>query len=85
MDPERVTALLESERLEAERLRFLETTRGPAEALAFARQTRTGYRRAVLARAAPAGDADFRLRLLASYCYLKRYITAAEANPRTSR
>ena len=66
----------DSQALEAERLRFLETTRGAAAARAFARQTCSGYRRAVLARAAPAADPVFGLRLLASYCYFKRYLAA---------
>lgn len=76
-DTERAGIFRDSQALEAERLRFLETTRGAEDALAFARQTCLGYRRAVVARAAPAGDPVFRLRLLASYCYLKRYIATA--------
>lgn len=70
----------QSERLEEARMRFMETDRGQAAALAFARQTRDSYRRAVVARTAPAGDAIFRLRLIASYCYLKRYIAASGGN-----
>ena len=67
-----------SELLEAARVRFLEVNRGHEAALAFAHQTRNSYRHAVLTRTAPAGDPVFRLRLLASYCYLKRYIAATE-------
>jgi hypothetical protein len=68
----------QSEQLEAARMSFMETDRGHAAALAFARQTRNSYRRAVVTRTAPAGDSVFRLRLIASYCYLKRYIAASE-------
>ncbi|MCO4321599.1 hypothetical protein [Aliidiomarina quisquiliarum] len=63
-----------SQNLEQERLEFLENERGKDAALSFAEQTRRTYRRAILSRSPPAGDAVFRLRLLASYCYLKRYI-----------
>lgn len=64
----------DSERQEAERVAFLEETRGEADARAFAEQTLRVYRRAVVQRAAPAGEKVFRLRLLGSYCYLKRYL-----------
>lgn len=67
----------QSTELEAARIRFLETTRDTAAALAFAQQTCHSYRRAVVSRTAPAGDALFRARLIASYCYLKRYINKA--------
>ncbi|WP_290651795.1 hypothetical protein [Aquisalimonas sp.] len=59
---------------EAERIRFIEQNRGQEAAEAFARQTRALYRRAVVNRSAPAGDQLIRLRLLGSYCYLKRYL-----------
>lgn len=59
---------------EAARIRFLERSRGRESAVAFAGQTRAIYRRAVVGRFAPAADAVFRLRLMASYCYLKRYL-----------
>lgn len=75
-DPEFLAIIEGSQELEAQRIRFLETTRSRDQALAFARQTRTAYRRAVLGRSPPAGDALFRLRLLASYCYLKRYLVS---------
>lgn len=68
----------QSEQLEAMRISFLETSRGQEAALAFARQTRKSYRRAVVTRTAPAGDSVFRIRLIASYCYLKRYINSSE-------
>lgn len=63
---------------EAARIRFLERNRGCESALAFASQTRAIYRRAVVQRTAPAGEAVFRLRLVASYCYLKRYLHSSE-------
>lgn len=69
----------ESQRLEAARLRLLEASRSREAAFAFARQTAASYRRAVVNRSAPAGDAVFRLRLIASYCYLRRYLAVAEA------
>lgn len=59
---------------EAERIRFLERERGAEAAAEFARQTRAAYRRAVVMRSPPAGEATFRLRLIASYCYFKRYL-----------
>lgn len=64
----------ESLHQEAARIRFLECSRGPESALAFAERTRSIYRRAVVKRSAPAANAVFRLRLMASYCYLKRYL-----------
>lgn len=64
----------ESETQEAKRIAFLEQTRGAADARAFAEQTLHLYRRAVVQGAAPAGEKIFRLRLLGSYCYLKRYL-----------
>lgn len=64
----------ESMRLESRRLRFLERNRGVEAAREFAERTRTGYRRAVVRRSAPAGGAVFRLRLVGSYCVLKRYL-----------
>lgn len=64
----------ESQRLEAARIAFLERDRGEEAARAFAIQTLRSYRRAVVHRAPPAGEQRFRLRLLASYCYLKRYV-----------
>lgn len=77
MKSEHAAIFQQSQQLENDRIRFLETTRGSGEALAFARQTCTGYRRAVVSRSPPAGDALFRLRLLASYCYLKRYLNSS--------
>ena len=59
---------------EAERIHFLEETRDVEEARVFAARTLDLYRRAVVKRSAPAGGRVFRLRLLGSYCYLKRYI-----------
>lgn len=73
MDVQEVLA--ESMRREANRIRFLERTRGEAEARLFARRTCSGYRRAVLGRSAPAGETVYRLRLMGSYCYLKRYLS----------
>jgi hypothetical protein len=70
----------ESTRLEAARIRFLQQHRGDAAALAFARQTCRSYRHAVLTRTAPAGEEAFRLRLVASYRYLKRYMAAAQGS-----
>jgi len=64
----------ESMAIEARRIDFLERTRGLGEARAFAERTRRSYRRAVLGRTAPAGEVVYRLRLLGSYCYLKRYL-----------
>lgn len=64
---------------EAARLRFLECSRGPESALAFAERTRSIYRRAVVKRSAPAADGVFRRRLVASYCYLKRYLQFVES------
>lgn len=63
----------ESQHLEADRLRFLEQSWGRDAALAFAQQTMRIYRRAVVRRSPPAGNPEYRLRLLASYCYLKDY------------
>lgn len=74
MDSESTKIFQHSQQLEAGRIRFLETGRGPEDARAFARQTSRGYRRAVLSRSPPAGDPLFRLRLMASYCYLKHYL-----------
>lgn len=73
-----VNIFAESLHHEAARMRFLECNRGPESALVFARQTRAIYRRAVVQRSAPAADAVFRLRLVASYCYLKRYLRCSE-------
>ncbi|MBA1147897.1 hypothetical protein H0Z60_12665 [Ectothiorhodospiraceae bacterium WFHF3C12] len=64
----------ESMACESRRIRFLERSRGTAAAREFAMRTRTGYRSAVLRRSAPAAEVVFRLRLLGSYCYLKRYL-----------
>lgn len=64
----------ESQRLEAARIALLERERGKEAARAFAMQTLRSYRRAVIHRAPPAGEWRFQLRLLASYCYLKRYL-----------
>lgn len=72
---ERQTEFWESQRLEAARIAFLERHRGEEAAHAFATQTLRSYRRAVVYQAPPAGDQGFRLRLLASYCYLKRYVS----------
>lgn len=72
MDVRKIVA--ESMRREADRIRFLERTRGRAEAQLFARRTCGSYRRAVLGRSAPAGETIYRLRLMGSYCYLKRYL-----------
>lgn len=84
--PTRVAEAAESGRLEAARVRFIETSRGREAALVFARQTAANYRRAVVNRSAPAGDGLCRLRLIASYCYLRRYLAAAasrkKAGPR---
>jgi hypothetical protein len=66
--------LRRSERLEAERIAFLERTRSREAARAFAEQTLRNYRRAVVHRAPPAGSATFRLRLIGSCCYFKRYL-----------
>lgn len=63
-----------SRALEADRIGRLARERGEEAARQFARQTLSGYRRAVVSRSAPAGDPAFRLRLIASYCYLKRYL-----------
>lgn len=63
-----------SERQEEARIRFLETERGRAAAMAFARQTLGLYRRAVVRGTPPAGEAAFRLRFMGSCCYLKRYL-----------
>ncbi|MDN3519454.1 hypothetical protein QWY84_17750 [Aquisalimonas lutea] len=63
-----------SERQEADRIAFVEQAHGTAHARVFAEQTLRLYRRAVVQRAAPAGEKTFRLRLLGSYCYLKRYL-----------
>lgn len=73
---ERRAEFTESQRLEAVRIAFLEQHRGKEAARAFAIQTLGSYRRAVVHRAPPAGERRFRLRLLASYCYLKRYVRA---------
>jgi len=81
MDARQQQICQQSEQLEAARIRFLETSRGRAAALAFARQTRNSYRHAVLTRTAPAGEESFRLRLIASYRYLKRYLTATQEPP----
>lgn len=64
----------QSQALEAERIDFLCRERGADAAQDFARQTRSAYRRSVLSRSAPAGDPIFRLRLIASYCYFKRFL-----------
>jgi len=77
MASDRLTRFTESQRLEAARIAFLERTRGHEEAVVFAQQTLTGYRRAVVTRSPPAGDAGFRLALMGSYCYLKRYLANA--------
>lgn len=77
IDQETRLTLQHSSELEATRIAFLETSRGRDAALEFARQTRNSYRRAVVTHTAPAGDRIFRLRLIGSYCYLKRYIATA--------
>lgn len=77
MVSDRLTRFSESQQLEAARIAFLERTRGRDEALAFAKQTLIGYRRAVATRSPPAGEAAFRLALMGSYCYLKRYLANA--------
>lgn len=66
-----------SARDEEARIRFLESQRGHDEAVAFARQTLRLYRRAVVTATPPAGERAFRLRLMGSYCYLKRYLHGA--------
>ncbi|MCO6441819.1 MAG: hypothetical protein J5I81_12220 [Nitrococcus mobilis] len=71
---ERQAEFAESQRLEAARIAFLERDRGKEAARVFAIQTLRSYRRAVVHRAPPAGEQRFRLRLLASYRYLKRYV-----------
>ncbi|UEX79711.1 hypothetical protein LMH63_08720 [Spiribacter halobius] len=72
--------LARSQELEAERVRFLERTRSPGEAQAFARRTRGIYRRAVLNRSAPAAEPVYRLRLIGSYCYLRHYLNPGPEN-----
>ncbi len=67
----------ESARHEEARIRFVESQRGHDEAVAFARQTLRLYRRAVVTETPPAGERAFRLRLMGSYCYLKRYLHGA--------
>lgn len=69
----------ESQRLEAARIAFLERDRGEEAARVFAIQTLRSYRRAVVHRAPPAGERRFRVGLLASYCYLKRYARSRRA------
>ncbi|HEX5512784.1 MAG TPA: hypothetical protein VFY81_00140 [Gammaproteobacteria bacterium] len=81
MDARQKQICQQSEQLEAARIRFLETSRGRTAALAFAQQTRNSYRHAVLTRTAPAGEEIFRLRLIGSYRYLRRYIAAAQQPP----
>lgn len=66
----------ESMACESKRIRFLERSRGAAAAREFAVRTCAGYRRAVLRRSAPAGELGYRLRLLGSYCYFKRYLAS---------
>lgn len=78
MDKDTQQIYRQSEELEAARMGFMEKTRGHEAAQAFARQTRDSYRRAVVTRTPPAGDSVFRIRLIASYCYLKRYMASAE-------
>lgn len=68
----------ESMACESNRIHYLELHRGAAAAREFAARTRSGYRRAVLRRSAPAGEPGYRLRLLGSYCYLKRYLASGE-------
>lgn len=72
--------LARSQALEAERVRFLERTRSPGEAQAFARRTRGIYRRAVLNHSAPAAEPVYRLRLMGAYCYLRRYLNPGSDN-----
>jgi len=67
---------------ESRRIHFLELNRGAAAAREFAARTCAGYRRAVLRRSAPAGEVGYRLRLLGSYCYLKRYLASGAGAPR---
>ena len=69
----------DSERSEEARIRFLESERGREAAIAFARQTLRLYRRAVVSRTPPAGEAALRSRLTGSYCYLKRYLRSVDA------
>lgn len=68
--------IAQSMQLERDRIAFLERTRGAEAAHTFARCTRSGYRRAVVRRSAPALETVFRLRLIGSYCYLKRYLAS---------
>ncbi len=68
---------------EAARIAFLERERGREEAAAFARRTGAAYRRAVVSHSPPAGDAAFRLRLMASYCYFKAYLAGRTAPARS--
>jgi hypothetical protein len=72
MDPEAIVH--EGREQEVARLAFLERHAGRKAACAFAWQTLRIYRRAVVGRAAPAGEKIYRLRLLGSYCYLRRYV-----------
>lgn len=71
---DRQAELRQSERREAERIDYLERTRGVEAARAFAAQTLRSYRRAVVHRAPPACSAMFRLRMIGSCRYLRRYL-----------
>ena len=64
---------------EAARIRMLDAERGRAAAVEFARQTLRSYRRAVVSRTAPAAEPAYRLRLMGSYCYLKRWLASLDA------
>ena len=68
----------ESADREATRIRMLDAERGRAAAVDFARQTLRSYRRAVVLRTAPAAEPVYRLRLMGSYCYLKRWLASQE-------
>ena len=79
------SAFHESADREADRIRRLDSERGRAAAAEFARQTLHSYRRAVVRRTAPAAEPVYRLRLMGSYCYLKRWLASLDADGENSR
>lgn len=78
---------LEVEMVEKQRLQFVKERNGKEAAIAFAKQTMTIYRAAVLAsrkrgyeKPHHASLPEYRKRFIKSYCSFKRYIANVSAN-----
>lgn len=71
---EKMAAIRAGWEQEALRRQFLETSRGRAEALAFARRTYPIYRRVVLHRQTPARETVMRMQYMGSCLYFRQWL-----------